>query len=293
MREFVKSPLNYVGGKHKILVQIFPLFPKGIRTFVDLFAGGANVGINAKADKIILNDSLVYLLDIYQALKSYSIEEVVGYIEETISEFELSFSNAEGYERLRQRYNKEREALDLLVLSFYCFNHQIRFNKEGKFNTPFGRDKSRYNDTIKRNLIRFMRSLRAKEVDLSAGSFEEFNFSELTEGDFVYCDPPYLITDAHYNAGWDERKERSLLNALEGLDERGIKFALSNVLTHKGKTNEILKEWASNGGYRIYDVARDYANCNYHANDKKKNSSWEALICNYDAPRGKTLFDCV
>ncbi|MCA6072598.1 MAG: DNA adenine methylase, partial [Endomicrobium sp.] len=40
---FIKSPLNYVGGKYKILPQIIPLFPKDINCFVDLFAGGANV----------------------------------------------------------------------------------------------------------------------------------------------------------------------------------------------------------------------------------------------------------
>ncbi|MDR2152478.1 MAG: DNA adenine methylase [Helicobacteraceae bacterium] len=70
MRRFIKSPLNYIGGKHKILSQIFPLFPKEINNFVDLFSGGANVGINAKAKKIILNDNLTYLIDIYRALKN-------------------------------------------------------------------------------------------------------------------------------------------------------------------------------------------------------------------------------
>ncbi|MFZ7260303.1 DNA adenine methylase, partial [Avibacterium avium] len=38
--------MNYIGGKFKLLKQITPLFPKKIDTFVDLFAGGVNVGIN-------------------------------------------------------------------------------------------------------------------------------------------------------------------------------------------------------------------------------------------------------
>ena len=36
---YVKSPLNYTGGKHKLLPQILPLFPEEINTFVDLFTG--------------------------------------------------------------------------------------------------------------------------------------------------------------------------------------------------------------------------------------------------------------
>ncbi|MCA6072875.1 MAG: DNA adenine methylase [Endomicrobium sp.] len=36
---FIKSPLNYIGGRYKILSQMVPLFPKDINCFVDLFAG--------------------------------------------------------------------------------------------------------------------------------------------------------------------------------------------------------------------------------------------------------------
>ena len=53
---FVKSPLNYTGGKFKLLPKIIPLFPSKIDTFYDLFGGGFNVGINVVANKIVYND---------------------------------------------------------------------------------------------------------------------------------------------------------------------------------------------------------------------------------------------
>ena len=68
IQTYIKSPLNYIGGKHKILNQIIPLFPNNIRCFVDLFAGGCNVGINVNAEKIIFNDNLIYLIDLYKKL---------------------------------------------------------------------------------------------------------------------------------------------------------------------------------------------------------------------------------
>ena len=37
--EYIKSPLNYTGGKYKLLPQIIPIFPSDINTFVDLFGG--------------------------------------------------------------------------------------------------------------------------------------------------------------------------------------------------------------------------------------------------------------
>lgn len=39
MNSYIKSPLNYVGGKYKLLNEIIPLFPENINTFVDLFGG--------------------------------------------------------------------------------------------------------------------------------------------------------------------------------------------------------------------------------------------------------------
>lgn len=49
----MKSPLNYIGGKYRLLPQILPLFPKQINTFVDLFAGGLDVSINVDALSLI------------------------------------------------------------------------------------------------------------------------------------------------------------------------------------------------------------------------------------------------
>ena len=50
--ELIQSPLNYTGGKFKLLPQILPLFPENIDIFVDLFCGGANVGVNIKSQRI-------------------------------------------------------------------------------------------------------------------------------------------------------------------------------------------------------------------------------------------------
>ena len=55
----IASPLNYTGGKYKLLPQIFPLFPDNVNTFVDIFCGGCNVGINVNAQHIICNDNKV------------------------------------------------------------------------------------------------------------------------------------------------------------------------------------------------------------------------------------------
>ena len=76
-----------------------------------------------------------------------------------------------------------------------------------------------------------------------------------------------------------ETKEKELLELLDKLNEKGIRFALSNVLEHKGKSNDILKEWSKK--YNIHYLNNTYGNCNYHTKDKSKDSTIEVLITNY------------
>jgi DNA adenine methylase len=297
----IKSPLNYIGGKAKILDQILPLFPKEINNFVDLFAGGCNVGINVNANKIYFNDNLIYLIEMYKIFQENDLDTTISYIENRIKEFQLSLTNEEGYKKLREQYNKQKNPLDLFVLIAYSFNHQIRFNKNHEFNNPFGRERSSFNTSMKQNLEKFIKRLKEGNIGFVNVCFNNFDFTFLNSNDFVYCDPPYLITTGTYNdgkrgfKGWTDKEENQLLQKLDNLNKRNIKFALSNVLEHKGKSNDILKSWvASNPNYKINHLKFHYSNSNYQILVRDKNASIEVLITNYEPQKPqkeKTLFD--
>ena len=282
--KWIKSPMNYTGGKYKLLNDIIPLFPDNINTFVDLFAGGLNVGINVNANKIIVNDQINYLIDLYKYFNNNTTDEIIKNIEGIISEYNLSLTNAEGYNKLRNDYNESPSDDKLFVLVCYAFNHQIRFNNSHKFNTPFGKERSSYNIKIKENLIEFCDKLHSKEFIFYNEDFNSLNLNELKCNDFVYCDPPYLISTGSYNDGkrgfkdWTIKEEKELLKKLDKLNENGIKFALSNVLIHKGNENTELIEWSKK--YTVHYLDKDYKNCSYHLKDKTSNTV-EVLITNY------------
>ena len=286
MNNYVKGPLNYTGGKHKLLPQILPLFPKEINTFVDLFCADGNVTVNVEAKRIIGNDSEKHVIRIYQYLKTHSIDEIISQIEEIVKDYSLSLENAEGFNKLRSdynnpQYNKYDTNIMLYVLICFSFNHQFRFNSKGEFNMPFGKDRSRWNDTMKKNLINFQKAITDKDILFINKDFRELKIYKLNSNDFVYCDPPYLITCATYNEkdGWNEQCERNLLDLLDKLNENNVKFALSNVLFSKGKTNDILIEWSEK--YNVHHLDYTYSNCSYHTKDKTSKPD-EVLITNYD-----------
>lgn len=284
-RGLVKSPLNYTGGKFALLEQILPYFPEDIDTFVDLFGGGFNVGVNVDANKIVYNDIVSQICELIKVFSSLDEHNIISHINSRIREYDLSKVNQEGFNKFRQMYNKSPSALDLYVLICFSFNHQIRFNSKMQYNNPFGKNKSSFTISLQNKLENFIQRLQELNLTIENKGFDAFDFSNLNSRDFVYCDPPYLISTASYNdgkrgyTGWDEKLESTLLNILDELNRNGIRFALSNVIKHKGKENHLLKEWSKS--YNVYFLNNDYSNSNYQAKDRRKNSTEEVLITNY------------
>ena len=287
MNNYIKSPMNYTGGKYKLLPQILPFFPTEINTFVDLFTGGGNIAVNVNANKIIANDFEPHIIGIYKTFQKYEIEELIKTIEVAIQAFGLTIENADNFNNFRAYYNKHIEdgysfimPIMLYVLICYSFNHQFRFNSKGEFNMPFGKNRSQWNNTMKKNLINFHKAITEKNIIFTNKDFNELKIDKLSSNDFVYCDPPYLITCATYNEkdGWNENSERKLLELLDKLNSQSVKFALSNVLFSKGKTNDILIEWSKK--YNVHHLDYTYQNCNYHTKDKESKPD-EVLITNY------------
>lgn len=285
--DFIKSPLNYTGGKYKLLPQLLEIFPKEIDTFVDLFAGGGNVAVNVNAKHIIYNDIMWQVPEMLQEFKRVGVEECLQRIDYFIEAYELSKDNREGYLKLRECYNNSfdlefllTDPLMLYTLICYSFNNQIRFNSNHEYNMPFGKNRSSFNPALREKFVAFVNRLQEIDIQFFSKDFRKLKIGGLRGSDFVYCDPPYLITVASYNenGGWGEQAERELLSKLDEIDKAGVRFGLSNVLESRGKENTILKEWAKR--YKVNYLEHTYSNCSYHKKDKESKDV-EVLITNY------------
>jgi len=280
--KYIKSPMNYSGGKYKLLKQIMPLFPDKVNTFVDLFCGAGTVGINANADKIIFNDYINYIPELYNSWKNKSLEEINTYINNTIKKFDLSPINKTAFEEFRRHYNEIKNVEDLFILICYSFNYQMRFNNSQKYNSSFGYEASTMNDNIRNNINLFVNQIHSKDVIFQSKDFREVDLSQLDNNDFVYCDPPYLISGAVYQdgkrgfKGWNQQDDIDLYNLLDELNSNGVKFALSNMTYSKNKSNDYLIEWC-----KKYNL--NYLKANYNTNYQRDMSGKdvEVLVTNY------------
>ena len=289
----IKNPISYPGNKNKLLKEIIPLFPKEINVFVDVFCGSGVVGVNSNAKNINCNDISKHCLDVLKYFYFFSFAKIISDLEKIIVNYNLTYSrtkekgfykeikheglslyNKDGYNQLKEDYNEEPSVDKLVVLLIYGFNHYMRFNSKGEFNVPVG--KVDLSKSIYKDLEIFVNYIKSKDIIFTNSDFRNKNLY-INQDALYYFDPPYLVTTAPYNSHWNETDEIELLKVLDELNDRGVKFALSNVLLSNGKENVILKEWSRK--YNVIKLKRQYRNANY----QKINitDTVEVLIVNY------------
>lgn len=289
----IVSPLNYPGNKARILNSLIPFFAKDISTFVDVFCGSGIVGLNASAQSLILNDKEVRIINLLRYFQQNSLDFILDEISKIIAQYKftdsknkpkgfykihknegLSRYNKESFLNLRTSYNQNPSEIEFFALILFGFNHYVRFNSQGLYNVPVG--KMDFSQSLYDKTIEFIKLLQSKMITFSSVDFRESALYK--KGDFFYFDPPYLITDAPYNALWSEQDEKDLYEICDFIHSQRQKFALSNVLQSNGKSNELLKKWSQK--YTIIPIKRQYKNANYRR--KNLSESCEVLIINYE-----------
>ena len=291
--------------------QFIKYFPKNVNKCMDLFTGGSTVAINLIANEVIAIDNNPKVINLLRFLKKQDYLKLINKIDSTIEKYNLSNSykygysyyreyvegnnglkkyNLDGYNNLKKNYNNlsnkntDKANLYLYLLMVYGFNNDIRFNSKGEFNLPVG--KTDMNKSNRDKLEKYINVCENKKINFICKDFKKIQEKEFEDIDFVYADPPYLITDAVYNEndGWGKKDEIALLGLLDNLHNKGIKFALSNVLQKKKLNikNEILYNWLENNKDKYFVNKIDYHYRSASYNKKNRDGlEEEVLITNY------------
>lgn len=300
--EIKRSPLFYVGDKYKLIKEIRYYIPKEINRLIEPFVGGGSVFMNVEAKEYVLNDINPHIVEIHEMLTYYahnSPKDFYDFAFQTIEFYSLSCSfkgdevpqalkdkfpktyiahyNKEAYLKLRADYNTatEKDPRLLYLLLIYGFNRMVRFNAKGDFNVPVGNVD--FNTNTYQALENYFNIIqRRNKIKWYKQDYKEFiQQISLHEGDFIYLDPPYLITCSEYNKLWSIKEEINLYKLLDTLTESNVKWALSNVSHYKGEENTILTKWAQK--YQSHSIKSNYIS--FRDNTIKKFN--EVLVTNY------------
>lgn len=297
--KIVRSPFFYVGDKYKLMPQLKQLFPQGISTYIEPFAGGGSSFLNTKADRYVVNDIDPYVIELHRWLTSFkgNRQDLKTKLFNLIDDYGLSCSccgvcvpeelkkqyvktyyshyNKEAYIKLRNDYNKRQDTARLYLLLIYGFNHMIRFNSAGLFNLPVGNVD--FNNNVYQAIDNYLDFMEGANVEFFNQDYSEFlNSINIKKQDFVYFDPPYLISGSEYNKLWNRNEEIRLCECLDELNSQGILFGITNLIYHKNRSNDIFIEWSKK--YNVYSIDSNYISFN---DNTIKTGSEEVYVTNY------------
>ena len=193
--------VKWSGGKSDEIKQFAKYFPLTYDTYLEPFIGGGSVYFHVAPLKAVISDVHTELIDLYQSIKNGHAPQIHQFMT-------LHPNNEETYYKVRDKM-VINSALDNAKRFYYlrktCFRGMLRYNKQGKFNIPFGRyDKINYSELLNLN---YHQLLSATEI-FKAGFeyiFENYNSPE----NFMFLDPPYdsEFTDYGYcQFGKEEQK---------------------------------------------------------------------------------------
>ena len=225
--------VKWVGGKRQLLNYIMPLLPKRFSTYCEPFIGGGAVLFALQPSKAIINDLNTDLMIVYGAIRD-SVELLIDSLRkhENTSEYFYAIRDLDRNKALYRSMSEVEKASRLIYLNKTCYNGLFRVNSSGEFNAPFGyyKNPNIVNEPVLRAVNKY---LNAGDIMLCNEDFAE-TLKRVPKGGFVYLDPPYdPVSDTAnftgYNkGGFDRNEQKRLKQCCDELNDRKIKFMLSN-----------------------------------------------------------------
>jgi len=183
IRPHLKPLIKWSGGKSDEIKLFSKYFPNNYNTFIEPFIGGGSVYFYLNPINAIISDVHTELIDLYKSIGEGKSNQIYEFMQNNPND-EITYYNI----RDKMIIN---EPLDNAKRFYYqrktCFRGMLRYNKNGKFNIPFGKYKTiNYSDLTNPNYY----SLLSRTQILNKGFeyiFEHFN----DENNFMFLDPPY------------------------------------------------------------------------------------------------------
>lgn len=216
----VNPVIKWSGSKSSQAERILKEIPAFERYF-EPFLGGGSVLYKVAPQRGICGDICEPLVGIWNLIKDEPLKVCEYYNKEWNR---LQLEGHQVFYEVRERFNINRNPLDLLFLSRTCVNGLIRFNSEGNFNNSFHLTRKGINPE-RFNKIVMDWNKRIQGVEFVCQEYYDTT-RDANRNDFVYLDPPYENTKGRYY-GTSTIDFEEFYTYLDDLNRRGVKFALS------------------------------------------------------------------
>ena len=265
--------VKWVGGKRQLMFELIKNMPKSYNRYFEPFIGGGALFFELQPEQAYISDMNEELINLYSVVRDNVYELIKDLSKHEVSkEYFLEIRNIDRTEQYTELSDVER-ASRFIYLNRTCFNGMYRVNSQGQFNVPFGHYKNpRIID--ENNLLNCSELL--KKTEIKCADFSEI-LTKVKKGDLVYFDPPYVPLNetssftSYTKDGFDINMQFKLRDVCDELDNKGVKFMLSNSDTKL--VNEL---------YVNYEIKKVLASRQINANADGRGKITEVLVRNYD-----------
>lgn len=265
--------VKWVGGKRQLMFELLKNMPKSYNRYFEPFIGGGALFFELQPEQAYISDMNEELINLYSVVQDNVYELIKDLSKHEVSkEYFLEIRNIDRTEQYTELSDVER-ASRFIYLNRTCFNGMYRVNSQGQFNVPFGHYKNpRIID--ENNLLNCSELL--KKTEIKCADFSEI-LTKVKKGDLVYFDPPYVPLNetssftSYTKDGFDINMQFKLRDVCDELDNKGVKFMLSNSDTKL--VNEL---------YVNYEIKKVFASRQINANADGRGKITEVLVRNYD-----------
>lgn len=222
-----KPILKWAGGKTQMLGELVPRVPTSYGRYIEPFFGGGALFFALNPDRAIIADSNPELINMYLQV-AHHLDDVIKHLQqyENTSEMFYAVRSLDW-----QSLPKAEAAARTIYLNKTCFNGLYRVNRNGQFNTPFGKYKNPKICDI--DTLRLASEILRK-AEILCGDYILVLENYAQPGDFVFLDPPYLPISENSDfkrytkEQFYEDDHVELAKMIDRLHERGCYVILTN-----------------------------------------------------------------
>lgn len=273
-RRVVVPPLKIHGNKSRLISWISTFLNEPDGRYIEPFLGSGSVALNCAGERALLGDINPHIIAFYQAVQNGSLtgRSVSKHLRR---EGERLKSDPDHFYAVRERFNQQFDPHDFLFLTRSSFNGVMRFNKKGRYNSPFCKRPAQFTPRLIERISRQVADaarLMSESWDFRNEDFESMIASAKAE-DLIYCDPPYANRQNTFFTYWEEEDERRLFRVLSATPAR---FVLSTWIRSRQRKNSFVSAYWSR--FNVYE--REHF---YHAGARleSRRPITEGLVVNF------------
>lgn len=227
----IPALLKWIGNKQRFAETIVSYMPNQFKNYYEPFLGsGAVMAELLHEDRCMIyphfehcygSDILPFLIEVFDYVRN-SPDQLIDYYTRQIEEYYID--PVKKYDEIKDRFNTNHNGLDFCLLSRTCYSGIIRFRRiDGYMSTPKG-PHNPIKPSIFANRVLLWHELLEK-VSFQTESFS-VAMNKPTEGDVVYCDPPYTHSQSIIY-GAQDFNINDLWLKIDQCKSRGVKVMLS------------------------------------------------------------------